>query len=96
MDGKWFDDKSSVLDQLRHLNETQLKIIHRLDQLHSKITVVESLEYSIKKALEELTILKEREMNRMLREHIPFPFQHSSPVAKLPFRRPFSSKTEDK
>jgi hypothetical protein len=50
----------------------------------------------IKKSLEELTVLKEREINALLREHIPFPFvmKHNSPLANFPFRRPFSKPKE--
>ena len=101
IDYNWFDN-TAVLELLRKIQiqqevqlELQQKIVKNLDQLNTRMVSIETMEKNIQKALDELTILKEREMNRMLREHIPFPFQHPSPVSKLPFRRPFSSKNLD-
>jgi hypothetical protein len=74
---------------------------HSIEHISTRITkldekIKESDISKIKKSLEELSVLKEREINALLREHIPFPFsvKHNSPLANIPFRRPFSKPKE--
>jgi hypothetical protein len=82
-------------DVLEQHKETHARILQRLEQLNTRLSKLEIMERNINKALDELTIIKEREINCMIREHIPFPFHHPSPIARFPIRRHFNSKAKD-
>ena len=91
-------------DQQERILIQQDQIVSHLTLLTKKIEMIESklntcLEEKetdkvdtkkVAHALHELTIIKEREINVLLREHIPFPFQHPSPQFRRSFL-PFSS-----
>ncbi len=80
---------------LEQHNETQQRILQRMEQLNNRLSKLELMERNINKALDELTVIKEREINCMIREHIPFPFHQPSPISRIPIRRHFNSKTKD-
>ena len=82
-------------DILEQHKDTHNRILQRLEQLNSRLSKLEIMERNINKALDELTVIKEREINCMIREHIPFPFHQPSPIARFPIRRHFNSKTKD-
>ena len=76
-------------------NDIQHRILQRLEQLNTRLSKLEIMERNINKALDELTVIKEREINCMIREHIPFPFHQPSPISRIPIRRHFNSKAKD-
>lgn len=94
----WYSmDDKHVMAYLKRISNQQEQILEQQGQLVSHISLltkkIEMVESKLDKedkvdtkkishALHELTVIKEREMNALLREHIPFPFQHPSP----PFR----------
>ena len=86
---------AKFIETLEHQKDVQTRILQRLDQLHNRLSNLDMMERNIKKALDELAIIKEREINCMIREHIPFPFHQPSPVSRVPIRRHFNSKTVD-
>ena len=66
------------------------KVVQRIEQLHQKIDSETKDNKTISNLLEELRVIKEREINALLREHIPFPFLLKNNVLS-PMRRPFNS-----
>jgi predicted nucleic acid-binding Zn-ribbon protein len=73
-----------------HLKIDTDKLVLRVEQLHQKIDSEVKDTKAINNLLEELRVIKEREINALLREHIPFPFLLKNNVLS-PMRRPFSS-----
>lgn len=66
------------------------KLILRVEQLNQKIDSETKDTKTISNLLEELRVIKEREINALLREHIPFPFLLKNNVVS-PMRRPFNA-----
>lgn len=100
----WYamEDKH-VIGYLKQIASQQEYLLTKVDQLAKKIDSIESSLHAVEDklkdnvdvkkvehALRELTIIKEREINILLREHIPFPYQHPSPIFR---RKPFSMHT---
>lgn len=96
-------DKQMVI-----MMENQDKIIHKMDQIDSSISHIihrnETMDQrhykensTITSALHELKTIKEREINIMIRERIPFPFGMPTLHASTPkpTRRPFSKEQTD-
>jgi hypothetical protein len=52
---------------LEQHNETQQRILQRMEQLNNRLSKLELMERNINKALDELTVIKEREINCMIR-----------------------------
>ena len=78
-----------MLSQAIALQKTNQDEIIIFKQHYSKVEEKQK-ELDVKKindSLHELRVLREREVNALLREHIPFRFVRNSPL----FRRPFSS-----
>ena len=105
----WYSmEDKHVIGYLKKLVEQQDNIIEHLGIISNKIDVLETKVNSfteerekdtldtkrVTQALHELKIIKEREINVLLREHIPFPFQHPSPSFRSAFIPPFSSKNK--
>lgn len=101
----WYSmDDKHVIGYLKKITEQHDILLDKVDKLANKVDGLESMVKTyiqdqdkvelkkINQALHELKIIKEREINIMLREHIPFPFQHPSPSFKVQFRPPFSKK----
>ena len=78
---------------IQHVQQEKKEYIEKKEKLEKIEKVDEKDVKKIKEMLHELTVIKEREMNALLREHIPFPFlmKQQSPLSRIPFRRPFSS-----
>jgi hypothetical protein len=97
IDEEWYslDDKQSSLGKLLlKLDEIVTKqdlLSKKVDQLVKTQTEHKEYEKQVISALHELKVIKEREVNVLLRDHIPFPFNHPSPSARK-FRVPFSKK----
>ncbi len=96
-------DKQMVI-----MMENQDKIIHKMDQIETSISHIihrnETMDQrhhkenaTITSALHELKTIKEREINIMIRERIPFPFGMPTLHASTPkpARRPFSKEQTD-
>jgi hypothetical protein len=94
--------------QMTLMIENQDRIINKLDHLESSISHItqrnEHMEQrhhkenaSITSALHELKMIKEREINIMIRERIPFPFGMPTLHASTPkpVRKPFSKDQPD-
>jgi hypothetical protein len=81
---KKMDQLESSLSHILHRNET-------MDQRHHKENA------TIVSALHELKMIKEREINIMIRERIPFPFGMPTLHASTPkpMRKPFSKEQTD-
>jgi len=86
---KRFDVLSNHMNQLeRHVHEAIRDVRMEKEKDH-----VDALDIKkIKQALSDLNILKEREINIMIREKIPFPFllpkPHNSPLSvRIPFSK---------
>jgi hypothetical protein len=71
-----------LLEQALVLQKSNQDEIAMLKQQHKELELKK-----INDSLHELRVLREREVNALLREHIPFRFVRNSPL----FRRPFSS-----
>jgi hypothetical protein len=82
------ENQDKIIQKLDHLESSMVHILHRIDimdQRHHKENA------SITSALHELKMIKEREINIMIRERIPFPFGMPSLASTpKPIRRPFS------
>ena len=80
---KYIDEKFLKLEN---------KLEHKLDQLFKVLTHKEIENKKIKELLYELKNLKEREINLMIREKIPFPFglpkSQASPLHQTFLRLP--------
>lgn len=93
------DKIDDLSKQVQVLSEYQkeLKELKNNQKLENKQRLDEKDVKKIKEMLQELNIIKEREINVLLREHIPFPFllKRQSPISRLlPFssmKRPFST-----
>jgi hypothetical protein len=74
-------DKMNVMDE--KLNQIHQRVFH-LEKEHEPRTI-ELKKISL--SLDELRIIKEREINALLREHIPFPFllKHEPKIKVSPF-----------
>jgi hypothetical protein len=84
---KYIDEKFLQLE-----NKIEHKLEHKLDQLFKVLTHKEIENKKIQELLYELKNLKEREINVMIREKIPFPFglpkSQSSPLHQTFLRLP--------
>ena len=102
------DKHFSMISQMNDKIDDLSKQVHVLSEHHKELKNKEKEKMEnkqklddkdfkkIKEMLQELNIIKEREINVLLREHIPFPFllKRQSPIARLPFsslKRPFST-----
>ena len=105
IDDSWYDplnEQKTIISLLQKIITQQEKetvklnlIEQQLDYINTRLSQLENKERNISNALHELKVLKEREINILIREHIPFPFKNMSPISRLPFRKPFHQKKED-
>ena len=100
VDDEWYSVESSsllkkILLKLDSIDQSVSNLSQRITQVEQKIDKLEL--YQIEKAkdtkqisnyLQELHIIKEREINALLREHIPFPFSLKKEV--VPYSPQFS------
>jgi hypothetical protein len=108
IDEEWYTlDSIKQIRNIEHIMERQDELCKKMDKIELVLTsILQRLEHTEKRnqkdtitvanALHELHTIKEREINLLLREHIPFPFklpivQSSTPNSIL-YRRPFSNK----
>jgi hypothetical protein len=109
VDDDWYSFDSNtllkqILSRLDLIERSINTLSHRVEQLHSTKDTKDAKDdlrskdiKQISISLQELHVIKEREINALLREHIPFPFlpKHdplpSSPQNRL-FRRNFNIK----
>lgn len=77
----------SLLDKMNEMDDKINQIHQRLFTLEKEHEprIIELKKISL--SLDELRIIKEREINALLREHIPFPFllKHESKIKASPF-----------
>lgn len=105
VDDEWFsiDLESKMnrkMDALQLLVHEQMKMIQALSdeikvlkgELHSTHHQSASQNNRTHELLEELTVIKQRELNIMLREKIPVPFTSSNPSYLLPLSQPLFLK----
>lgn len=107
IDEDWYSFDTKLLRQMDVITEKQDEIVSKLNNLESKVQIIltklearenkPSKDYGmIADSLQELKVLKEREINLLIREKIPFPFMFSKPIVTTPnsfmIRRPFSKK----
>jgi len=96
------DKYFTMISQMNDKIEDLTKQVHVLSEKELKYDKIDKQKLDdkdvkkIKEMLQELNIIKEREINVLLREHIPFPFllKKQSPISRLlPFtlKRPFST-----
>lgn len=81
------ETETQLIDKMNVMDETLNQIHHRvfhLEKEHEPRTI-ELKKISL--SLDELRIIKEREINALLREHIPFPFllKHEPKIKVSPF-----------
>ena len=101
------DEIISACSTLENINKKQDEMTSKLNNLENKVQMIvtklearenkPSKDYkAIADLLQELKVIKEREINVLLREKIPFPFMFSKPIVTTPnsfmIRRPFSKK----
>jgi len=105
VDDEWFsvDLESKMnrkIDALQLLVHEQMKLIQTLSdeikvlkgELHSTHHQSATQNNRTHELLEELTIIKQRELNIMLREKIPVPFAQSHAPYLVPLSQPLFSK----
>ena len=105
IDESWYDplnEQKTIISLLQKIITHQEKetvklntIEQQLDHINTRLSQLENKERNIHNVLHELKVLKEREINLLIREHIPFPFKNMSPISHVPFRKPFHQKKED-
>jgi hypothetical protein len=96
VDDEWYSVESGtmlkkILLKLDEINQSVTNVAQRISQLEQKM---EKLELNnnekvkdlkqISSYLQELHIIKEREINALLREHIPFPFVLKKEIVHSP------------
>ena len=83
-------------EMLKKINNLEHKVQIILTKLETGVNKQAKDDNTISDLLQELKVIKEREINVLLREKIPFPFMFSKPMATTPnsfmIRRPFSKK----
>ena len=92
--------QEKILSKFEDMEQQLTSILNRLDHLDSNEKRTHKDSSEIHNHLSELKVLKEREINALLREKIPFPFMLNKAQVLTPlsmsFRRPFSSSFSKK
>ena len=114
IDEDWYSFEPKQLRLMESILERQDKLMSKLESMETNMTTLlqrmDHLETSDKRHakesaeitshLRELKVLKEREINMLIREKIPFPFMMNKPQVLTPlsfsFRRPFTNSMAPK
>jgi len=110
VDEEWYTLDTVKDVRTLHFIERQEELVKKMDKLEALLsTILQRIDVNEKRnqkdsvaitnALHELHTIKEREINMLLREHIPFPFkiplfQSTTPTGLL-HRKPFSTTKKD-
>jgi len=111
VDEEWYTlDSIKQIRNIEVIMERQDELYNKMEKIEVQLSsILQRMDHTEKRnqketnaithALHELHTIKEREINMLLREHIPFPFNipivHSTTPSGTTMRRPFSATRKE-